>query len=180
MGPTVINGLPAHILFVHIVVVLVPLTALLLVLSVLWPAARRRLGVITPMAAFVTLVFVPLTTHAGEWLEHNTARDPLIQIHAHLGDQMLYWSAGVFLLSATWWAIHNEQIRGRLRWPADRPKQTVANKTTAIAVAIVALTVSIGSVVEVYRIGDSGAKAVWHDRATAIGSALDTGSTTAN
>ncbi|CCB72017.1 conserved protein of unknown function (plasmid) [Streptantibioticus cattleyicolor NRRL 8057 = DSM 46488] len=31
MSPTVVGGLPAHVLFVHLVVVLVPLTALALV-----------------------------------------------------------------------------------------------------------------------------------------------------
>ncbi|WP_405132993.1 DUF2231 domain-containing protein [Nocardia sp. NBC_01388] len=171
MGPTTINGLPAHVLFVHIVVVMVPLTALLLTLSVLWPAARRRLGILTPIAAFATLVSVPLTSHAGEWLEHNSARNPLVRAHAHLGDQMLFWSAGVVLLSAAWWAIHDERLRTRLRWPAAQAKTAGANKAIVIAVAVVALAVSAGSVVAVYRIGDSGAKAVWHDQSSSTASA---------
>ena len=37
-----IAGLPAHILLLHFVVVLVPLTAILLIVCALWPAARRR------------------------------------------------------------------------------------------------------------------------------------------
>ncbi|MFZ2177676.1 MAG: hypothetical protein WAW17_27340 [Rhodococcus sp. (in: high G+C Gram-positive bacteria)] len=37
------NGLPAHVLLVHFVVVLAPLTAILLILCALWPAARRRM-----------------------------------------------------------------------------------------------------------------------------------------
>ncbi|MFJ4654525.1 hypothetical protein ACIP5Y_24915 [Nocardia sp. NPDC088792] len=167
MGPTTINGLPAHVLLVHIVVVMVPLTALLLALSVLWPAAHRRLGLITPLAAFLTLVSVPLTTHAGEWLEHHTSRDPLTRLHAHMGDQLLVWSAGVFLLSALWWALHNEQIRTRLTRSVERSKSVGANRIIAVALAVLALGASTGSVVEVYRIGDSGAKAAWHDRTTA-------------
>ncbi|WP_233625292.1 hypothetical protein [Actinoplanes sp. ATCC 53533] len=39
-----VNGLPAHILLVHAIVVLLPLAALLLVLTAVWPAARRRLA----------------------------------------------------------------------------------------------------------------------------------------
>jgi hypothetical protein len=38
---TTISGLPAHVLLVHALVVLAPLTALLEVLCALWPAARR-------------------------------------------------------------------------------------------------------------------------------------------
>ena len=46
-----VNGLPLHVLLVHFIVVGVPLAALLTVLSALWPAARRRLGIITPLVA---------------------------------------------------------------------------------------------------------------------------------
>ena len=38
---TVIHGLPSHVLLVHFVVVLVPLTAVLEIACALWPAVRR-------------------------------------------------------------------------------------------------------------------------------------------
>jgi hypothetical protein len=37
----IVNGLPAHALQLHFVVVLVPLTALLEIVCGIWPAARR-------------------------------------------------------------------------------------------------------------------------------------------
>ena len=45
---TVVNGLPAHALLVHFIVVLAPLTALLVMLCALWGAARRHLVWSTP------------------------------------------------------------------------------------------------------------------------------------
>ena len=39
----VISGLPLHVLVVHGTVVIVPLAAVCTVLSIVWPAARRRL-----------------------------------------------------------------------------------------------------------------------------------------
>ncbi|GAA1244280.1 hypothetical protein [Streptomyces aureus] len=39
MGLDLINGIPAHVLLVHIVVVLVPLTALALILCAALPSA---------------------------------------------------------------------------------------------------------------------------------------------
>lgn len=75
MGPTTIGGIPAHPLLVHFVVVLVPIAAILTLCSALWPAAHRRLGIVTPLTALVSLALVPLTTHAGEWLEHRE-REP--------------------------------------------------------------------------------------------------------
>lgn len=161
MGPTTVNGLPAHVLFVHFVVVLVPLSALLLILSVCWPTARRRLGVLTPTVALITLILVPLTTHAGEWLAHHTERDPLVRAHAHLGDTLLYWSAAVFLISGVWWALHQDRFRARF---SESMSRMLTGRGMTVAVSVVAVLVAVGSVVQVYRIGDSGAKAVWHDQ----------------
>jgi len=56
-----INGLPAHVLLVHAVVIVIPLAALLTVLSALWPAARRRLGIVTPIVALIALILVPVS-----------------------------------------------------------------------------------------------------------------------
>ncbi|MEU2287462.1 hypothetical protein ABZ614_37075 [Streptomyces sp. NPDC013178] len=83
---SLVNGLPAHVLFVHFVVVLVPLTALALVISALSPKAAWRLGLILPILAFATLATVPLTTQAGEWLERHVASDPLVRKHAELDE----------------------------------------------------------------------------------------------
>ena len=93
------NGLPAHVLLVHAVVVLVPLTSLLLVLVAVWPAARRRWASLTAVLAVITLVAVPLTTEAGEWLEHRLPHSDLIETHAELGDTMLPWAVGLALVA---------------------------------------------------------------------------------
>ncbi|MDV2476384.1 hypothetical protein F8M49_15525 [Rhodococcus zopfii] len=164
MGLTTFNGIPIHPLLVHFVVVLVPLSALLLLSSVCWPAARRRLGLITPIVALVSLVLVPLTTEAGEWLEDRTPRDPLVRIHAELGDQLVFWSAGVFLVSLAWWAMHEPRVRA---WWVKRAKFESAqvSRVVAVGLAVVGIALAAGSVVQVYRIGDSGAAAVWSDPA---------------
>jgi hypothetical protein len=39
-----VGGLPAHPIFAHVVAIFLPLTALLAILVVVWPAARRRIG----------------------------------------------------------------------------------------------------------------------------------------
>ena len=40
---TTFNGLPAHVLLVHFIVILSPLTAVLAIVCAVWPAARQRL-----------------------------------------------------------------------------------------------------------------------------------------
>ncbi|ARP73015.1 hypothetical protein LK07_28150 [Streptomyces pluripotens] len=158
---SLVNGLPAHVLLVHVVVVLVPLTALALVAGALWPSAARRLGLLLPVLAFVALVSVPLTTEAGDWLERHVENDALVRRHAELGDGLLPWALGLFVLAAlVWWAARRGAAEtgsgqgGGLRWSA---------LPVRIVVAVLSVAVAAGAVVDVYRVGDSGAKAAWHD-----------------
>ena len=163
MGPTVINGLPAHPLLVHIVVVLVPLSALMLVASVLWPAARRKLGFLTPLVALATLVAVPLTTHAGEWLKARTQPETsVLRHHADLGGQLIYWSAPVFVLALLWWLATAPRVSTWLAARAATVNTVATNRITLAVLGIAAVAVAVGSVIWVYRIGESGAQSVWN------------------
>jgi hypothetical protein len=155
VGPTQINGLPAHILLVHVVVVLVPLTAIALIACAVWPSWMRRMGLVLPLLALVTLVSVPLTTHAGEWLERHTASTPLIRRHTELGDGLLPWAIGLFVLAAgLWW--WNRRTAAASTGGGAAPAMPLR-----VAAAVVCAVVAAGAVVQVYRIGDSGAKAAW-------------------
>lgn len=166
MDLTTINGLPAHVLLVHFVVVLVPIAAIMLLFAVAWPAARRRLGIATPIVALVTLILVPLTTDAGQWLQRRVPRDPLVQVHAELGDQLSFWSFGVFAVAAAWWLLHDDRFTTLLAAKAERLTTLVVSKGVAITLIAAAVILSVGSVVQEYRIGDSGANAAWHARVT--------------
>jgi hypothetical protein len=146
-----INGLPAHILLVHAVVVLVPLAALLTVAVAWWPTLRRRLGIITPIFTLVAAAFVPFTTHAGEWLEGRVAHSDLIEKHAGYGDKVLPWAALLAAASVGVWLL------GRYldaHESARRPWIT-------IVAGVVTTIIAAGAVVAVVRAGDSGAQATW-------------------
>src|SRR6478752_1601961 len=120
--PTVINGLPAHVLLIHAVVVLVPLAALMLVASAVWPAARARLGVLTPIVALIALVLVPVTTHAGEYLQrHLGFTNPLIRRHVQLGHMLLPWAIGLFVVAAAVWVLGR---RFELTWSSGGSRST--------------------------------------------------------
>ena len=59
------NGLPAHILLVHFIVVLAPLTALLAIAASIWTGVRSRLVWLIAALAVFTLALTPLTTEAS-------------------------------------------------------------------------------------------------------------------
>jgi hypothetical protein len=152
--PTQINGLPAHVLLIHAVVMLVPAAALVLVAQAWSRPVRRWAGVGGPLLCLGALVLVPITTNAGEWLQDHLpkelAQSEPVRRHAELGDQLLPWVIAMFVLSATVWYL------GRAGREAQEKLVLVP-----IVVAVLATVAAGGAIVQTVRIGDSGAQAVW-------------------
>ncbi len=168
--PTEFNGLPTHVLLVHVVVVFVPVAAAMLVAHAVWPAARRRLGVATPAVAFVAMVFVPVTTNAGEWLRDHLSVSTIdrarIREHADLGDSLLPLVIGMFVVSAVLWYLGRRAEYGLV---PDRSTRPALPKWISGVIAAVAIAVAVVNTVQVYRAGDSGAQAAWTGRTTSGG-----------
>jgi hypothetical protein len=178
MSLTVVNGLPAHVLIVHFVVVLVPLTALAVVVGAIRPSAARRMGIVLPVLALVTLASVPLATQAGEWLEEHVDSNALVRRHAELGDGLLPWAAGLFVLAtAVWWTSRRSVVAEAAPGQGVRSASARSGLVVRLAAAVLSVGVAAGAVVDVYRIGDSGAKAAWQDgfSKTATGDGDDNG-----
>jgi hypothetical protein len=147
----VINGMPAHALLLHAVLVLVPLIALLEIVCGLWPAARRGLVLwLTLLLAVINMALTPITINAGGWLFGlRTNPSPILREHAERGSLMIYFSAAL-LAAAVALAV--------LRVIESRSDGRAA---TRIVVAIIVLAVGISSMVQIYRVGDAGAQSVW-------------------
>ena len=164
---TTVNGLPAHILLVHAIVVLLPLAALLLVLTAFWPAARARLAAPNAILSVLVVVLVPLTTSAGEWLERRVPQNDLLHKHTELGDSAIFYAIPIAVLAlVVWWREREARAdSGRRTW--------LAPLSTAVTgvVAVLALAAGAAGVYGIYRIGDSGSKAAW----TGSFSTTDTG-----
>ncbi|MEB3019811.1 hypothetical protein [[Mycobacterium] crassicus] len=152
-----INGLPAHPLLAHLVAVLVPVTALLAVLAVLWPAARRRIGGAALFVAVGTLVAVPLTTTAGSWLQPRVMMGgEVLQHHATLGGQLLIWSALLTVAMIVWWALHTPLFTAEVG--------TLSPTVRRIGVALSGAGTLVFAAVStwlVVRIGHTGAQSMW-------------------
>jgi hypothetical protein len=150
-----VSGLPLHPLLVHAVVVLIPLTVVAVLLTQFWPVARRRLGIVTPLAAFAVAVLVPITVAAGRSLAEVVGPLPKVQTHQHYGQMLLPWVIALFVVAATQWAW--------FRWGVRRYRATSGGLATAapLILAAASVAVGLGTLVLVVIVGDTGARAVW-------------------
>ena len=148
--PETVFGLPTHAIVVHATVVLLPLAALVVLLHAFWPAARRRLGIVTPLLAGVALVLVPISTESGESLEHSVGENALVERHAELADGMLPWAIGLFVVAAGLWLLDR------------RRASTTAPRWLPIVASVLAVVAVAGTVQQIVRVGHAGAEATWN------------------
>lgn len=157
-------GLPAHPLIVHAVVVLVPLAALGLFLSAVWPAAREKVGWITVGISAFCLVMIPFATGSGENLEERVDESNLVEKHAELAERMLPWVIVLFVAALAVMLFFHYKKRLDAQVAAgtlsETPGWTRIVGPLVIAFAIIA---SLGNVWTTYEVGHSGAKATWDD-----------------
>lgn len=143
-----VDGLPAHILLNHLVVVLGPLAAILAIMCALWPAARQRLVWLTLALAVITLVVTPLTADSGEWLAGKIGQSPAIDSHANLGQTLSYFAAALAATMVALAVVHLRRARGRAVKPV-----------VQLVVMLLVVAAAAATLVQTYRVGDSGARA---------------------
>jgi hypothetical protein len=155
----VVNGLPLHILLVHAVVILVPLTALCVVVAAVWPAMRRRIGIVNALLGLVLIGLIPLTTMAGEWLRDRVPATPLIAKHADLGDALWPWTLSLGILGIVTWLWYFVGDR------RDRRRSTGAIGRRVVAVVIALAAIGIGGFAtwQTVQVGESGSRAIWQN-----------------
>lgn len=156
-------GLPAHPLFAHAPVVLLPLAtlgALACVVSARW---RARIGWLVVALAAVSVVAVQLAIGSGEELAESVAESRLVDDHAGVSDTLLPLAAA-FLAAVG--GLVGVDHRRRRRAADDAGTGRGDRLRTAVAALAVATVVTAGATdVWVFRAGHSGAKAVWDDPA---------------
>jgi hypothetical protein len=153
-------GLPAHPLLVHAVVVLVPLCALGVAVSALWPAARWRLAWVVLGLTIVSVALVPFATGSGEVLEEMVKENGLVERHAELGDDYLPYAFGLLVgavgVAGLQWIEGGPAGQGGFHAPRRH-----APRWLVIVVIVVALVSSSAATYQMVLVGHSGAAATW-------------------
>lgn len=145
-------GLPLHPLVVHATVVIIPLAAVTVALFAVWPRFRSWAGLLPAGLSLAGVILVPLSTSTGETLERHVKETALMEKHTEMADALLPWMIALFVLAALGYAFSRRSAQG---------KDT--RKAVTTAVAVLAVIASIGTTVQVGRIGHSGAKSAWQD-----------------
>ncbi|ABL06713.1 hypothetical protein OSH39_01395 [Mycobacterium ulcerans] len=153
-----INGLPAHILLNHLVVVLGPLTAILAIVCALWTPARQRFVWLTLLLAVITLIATPITADAGAWLQARLGPSPMVEKHQELGETLTYFMAVQALAVALLVVMQVRRERGR-----------AVNTATHLTITALVIVAAAATLVATYQVGDSGAQAAWGSIASALG-----------
>lgn len=157
--PDNVNGLPVHPLVVHAVVVLLPLAALGVVALAVRPSWRGRFGVLVVLIAALATAAIPLATDSGESLERRVG-DP--GQHAELGDQLIWFAVPLLVAAVALYWLHRRSA-ARTTEGTTEAARPARQGALGVVVAVLAVVIAAANVVQIYRIGDSGAKAVWKD-----------------
>ncbi len=142
-----ILGLPLHPLVVHVVVVVLPVSAFVLILLIVIPRLRARFATVTVIGVLVGSAATLVAKESGEALERHVG-DP--GVHAQYGDWATI-SAGVLVVVTLVWYV--------LQRLAGTPGARRALLNLVGAVTVLAAATSIGLVV---LVGHSGAERVWN------------------
>lgn len=168
--PTFVSGLPVHPLVVHAVVVLLPMAVLGAVLVAVWPAIRARWAWPVVILTAAAVAAIPLATNTGEGLEHNLPHSAAIEAHAELGDQLLVFAALLLVCVVALAFLDGRRRRSLAAAQTGGPGTMAAPVGTsgrvrvmAILVAVLTVVLAVVCAVQVFRIGDSGARAAWGD-----------------
>lgn len=153
-----IFGLPLHPLLVHATVVVLPLAALVVALTALWPAFRRRAGAAPVALSALALVLVPFSVKSGQALSDLVVENDLVERHRDLGETMLVPVIALVLAAAALYWLHRREAH-----PDRTGERTATSRPVTVVVVLIALTASVTTTLHVVRTGHSGADAAWSD-----------------
>jgi hypothetical protein len=163
---TIYSGLPAHPLFVHVPVVLIPTTVVAAIVFTIRPHWLSRYGIALALVSIVAMSSIFLTMQAGAALRaalHLQGEAAiLISQHAQAAHILAYvYVVFTATLIVTFAA---QRISGGLPTGLGLVDRLLTPGSVFAALRIVLVLLAIGAGYMVFRTGDLGAKAVWEGR----------------
>ena len=163
---TIYSGLPAHPLFVHVPVVLIPTTVVAAVVFVLEREWFSRYGIALCVVSIVAMSSIFLTMQAGAALRGELhlrgQAAQLISEHSQAAHILAY--VYVLFTATLIVTFAARRISGGMPTGLGIVDRPLSSRSMFAALRVVLVLVAIGAGYMVFRTGDLGAKAVWQGR----------------
>jgi uncharacterized membrane protein len=166
---TVYSGLPAHPLFVHVPVILIPTTIITAIVFMARPEWFVRYGIALALVSIVAMSSIFLTMQAGGALRgelHLQGKAAsLISEHSQAANILaIVYVAFTAILIVTFAACRISGGRPTGLGIVDR---LLSSRSTFNALRVLLVVLALGAGFMTFRTGDLGAKAVWAGRVQA-------------
>jgi hypothetical protein len=163
---TIYGGLPAHPLFVHVPVVLIPVTILGAIVCMIKIEWFSRYGIALAVISIGAMSSIFLTMQAGGALQsalHLRGRAAhLISEHSQAAHYLAFiYIAFTAIVIVTFAA---QRISGGMPTGLSILDRVLCPRVVFTGLRLVLVLLSLGAAVMVFRVGDLGAKAVWQGR----------------
>lgn len=171
-----IDGTPAHPLFVHLPVVLIPVALIGAVLMLARPQWRRASWVVVALAGLGFLGAI-LAEESGESLERRVQESEAVEEHAEQGE-IVPPIAGLFFLTTV--GVAGADFMSRRKTAANASSADPANsagpamagnkdtlRMASTVLAVASVLTGAGAAYVTYAAGHSGAQSAWADAAKA-------------
>jgi hypothetical protein len=163
---TIYGGLPAHPLFVHVPVILIPVTVLTAIVGMVKVDWFRRYGIALAALSIAAMSSIFLTMQAGGALQsalHLRGRAAhLISEHSQAAHYLAFiYTAFTAIVIITFAA---QRISGGMATGLGILDRALRPRAVFTGLRVVLVLLSLGAAVMVFRVGDLGAKAVWQGR----------------
>jgi len=163
---TVYGGLPAHPLFIHVPVILIPTTIVAAIVFVIKPQWLTRYGIALALVSIVAMSSIFLAMQAGAALrgELNLQGEAAKLISEH--SQAAHILAIVYVLFTATLIVTfaAQRISGGMPTGLGIVDGLLSPKPMLTALRVLLVLLAIGAGYMCFRTGDLGAKAVWQGR----------------
>jgi hypothetical protein len=166
---TVYSGLPAHPLFVHVPVILIPTTIITAIVFMARPEWLGRYGITLALVSIAAMSSIFLTMQAGGALRGELHLQgeaaTLISEHSQAANILaIVYVAFTAILIVTFAAC---RISGGMPTGLGIVDRLLSSRSTFAALRVLLVVLALGAGFMTFRTGDLGAKAVWAGRVKA-------------
>ncbi|MGA2013932.1 MAG: DUF2231 domain-containing protein [Solirubrobacteraceae bacterium] len=163
---TIYSGLPAHPLFVHVPVVLIPVTIVAAVVFMARPDWLRRYGIALALVSIVAMSSIFLTMQAGAALRAalNLQGPAATLISQHAQAAHILAVVYVAFTAALIVTFAAERISGGMATGLGIVDALLSPRSVFTGLRVALVVLALGAAYMTFRTGDLGAKAVWQGR----------------